>query len=280
MPTSIRTLISGKGNNLRRRLCPRLVLDPVFSLFHSIAPFLESSDPGSLPLAVTMPTMMVQPAAMRRLRLELETSRMRAALAPAGGVSKKPSPPRLCSAPSSSPAPLSARHAQGDTRLGHAQPSPFVISRPRHAAAQDDNKTSSISFSKGAQVRVRTPVATLRTGQRLVLWLGAVVVSAAEEEDGYLCVAYTHYKLPGCDPLGSVRVPKKDVKDMLLPATATSASAGSSTVTSSHSAAPPQGDQPTAAPVRRPTTAGKSPALLKKMEKEMRSKSDAILASW
>ncbi|TVU38943.1 hypothetical protein EJB05_12340, partial [Eragrostis curvula] len=231
-----------------------------------------------------MPSMMVQSAAMRRLRRELETSRMKAALAPAGRVAKKPSPPPLCSAPSSSsPTPRPARHADGDTRLGHERPSPFVISSPRHAAAPAENKNSSISFKMGTQVRVRTPVGTLCTGQRLVLWLGAVVVSAAEEDDGYLGVAYTHYKSPRTDPSGAVRVPKKDVKDMLLPkpavATATEASAGSSTVTRSHSAAPPQGDQPTAAPVRRPTTAGKSPALLKKMEKEMRSKSDAILAS-
>ncbi|TVU38926.1 hypothetical protein EJB05_12323, partial [Eragrostis curvula] len=227
---------------------------------------------------------MVQSAAMSRLRRKLQTSRTTAALAPAEGVAKKPSTPPLCHAPSSSPAPRPARHADGDTRLDRVPPSPFVFSRQRHPAEQDDNKNSSISFRQGAHVRVRTPVGTLCTGQRLVLWLGAVVVSAAEEEGGYLCVAYTHHKHPRTDPSGAVRVPKKDVKDMLmLPkpavATATEASAGSSTVTSSHSAAPPQGDQPTAAPVRRPTTAGKSPSLLKKMEKEMRSRSDAILAS-
>ncbi|TVU38913.1 hypothetical protein EJB05_12309, partial [Eragrostis curvula] len=165
-----------------------------------------------------------------------------------------------------------------------ARPSPFVISGPRHAAAAADIKNSSVTFGKGAQVRVRTPVGTLCTDQRLVLWLGAVVVSAAEEKDGYLGVVYSHYKHPRSDPSGAVRVPEKDVKAMLLPeaaiATATAASAGSSTVTISHSAAPPQGDQPTVAPVRRPTTAGKSPALLKKMEKDMRRKSDGILASW
>ncbi|TVU38920.1 hypothetical protein EJB05_12317, partial [Eragrostis curvula] len=209
----------------------------------------------------------LQSATMRRLRRELETSRKRAALAPARGVSKKPSPPRP------------ARCADGDTRL--------VISRPRHSGgakeATDMNK-SSFSISKGAHVRVRTPVGTLCTGQRLVLWLSAVVVSAAEEDDGYLGVAYTHYKHPCSDPLGAVCVPWKDVRDLVLPtaaiAIATSASAGSSTVTISHSARPPQGDQVTATPVRRPTTAGKSPTLLKKMEEEMRSKSDAILTSW
>ncbi|TVU38928.1 hypothetical protein EJB05_12325, partial [Eragrostis curvula] len=191
-----------------------------------------------------MPTMMVQSAAMRRLRRELETSRMRAALAPAGGISKKPSPPPLCSY-SPSPSPWPARHADGDTRLGHARPSPFAISGPRHAAVTAepaDVKNSSNSFRKGAQVRVRTPVATLRTGQRLVLWLGAVVVSAAEEaDDGYLGVAYTHYKHPVCDPSGAVRVARKDVKDMPLPeaAIATASATASSTVTISHPVSPP-----------------------------------------
>ncbi|TVU38893.1 hypothetical protein EJB05_12288, partial [Eragrostis curvula] len=220
-----------------------------------------------------MPSMMVQSAAMRRLRRELEISRMRAALAPAGGIAKKPSPPRLLPAPPDSSAPRPPRHAR---------PSLFVISGPRHAAAQADIKDSSISFRMGAQVRVRTPVGTLCTGQRLVLWLGAVVVSVAAE-DGYLGVVYTHYKHPGCDRSGAVRVPTKDVKDMLPPpaaaiATATAASAVSSTVTISHSASLPQGEA-TAVPARRPTTAGKRPSLLKKLEKEMRRKSDAILAS-
>ncbi|TVU38918.1 hypothetical protein EJB05_12315, partial [Eragrostis curvula] len=210
---------------------------------------------------------MVQSAAMRRLRRKLETSRMTAALAPAGGIAKKPSPPPLYSAPSTSPVPRPARHPDGDTPLGHERPSPFVISDPSHATAQNDYKSSSISFRKGAKVRLRTLVRTLCTGQRLVLWLSAVVVSAAEDEDD-----------------GYIGVPTKDVKDLLLTEaaipTATAASDGSSTVTISHSGSPPQGDQATAAPVRRPTTAGKSPSLLKKMEKEMRSKSDAILASW
>ncbi|TVU38962.1 hypothetical protein EJB05_12359, partial [Eragrostis curvula] len=163
--------------------------------------------------------------------------------------------------------------ATPDWATTHERPSPFAISRPRHAAAQPDNNSSSISFSKGAHVSVR-----------LVLWLGAAVVSATQEEDGYLGVAYTHYKHPSTDPSGAVRVPRKNVKAMPLPeaalATATAASAGSSTVTISCSARPSQGDQATAVPVRRPTTAGKRPSLLKKMETEMRSKSDAILASW
>ncbi|TVU38963.1 hypothetical protein EJB05_12360, partial [Eragrostis curvula] len=155
-----------------------------------------------------MPTMTVQSAAMRRLRRELETSRMRAALAPARGITKKLSPTRLFPAPTASSAPRPARCADG---LDHAPPSPFVVSHPCHAAAHAGG------FSKGEQVRVRTPVGTLSTGQRLVLWLGAVVVSAAEEEDGYLGVSYTHYKHPCSDLSGAVRVPKKDVKDMLPP---------------------------------------------------------------
>ncbi|KAK3125136.1 hypothetical protein QOZ80_7BG0600680 [Eleusine coracana subsp. coracana] len=199
--------------------------------------------------------MMAQSAAVRRLRRGLEARRMRGALAPAGAIAKKPSPPPLCS-----------------------PPAPAGIT------------SASLSFSKGAHVRVRTAVGTMRTGKLLVLWLGAVVVSAAaEEEDGCLGVVYTHYKNPRSSdhPFCTVRVPKNDVKNMPPPLaaaaaatdTAASAGGGCSDVTMSHSALPSllQGKVD---PALRPTVAGKKPALLKKMEGEVRSKSDAILASW
>ncbi|TVU38919.1 hypothetical protein EJB05_12316, partial [Eragrostis curvula] len=215
--------------------------------------------------------MMVPSAAMRRLRRELDTRWMTAALAPAGGITKKPSPPRP------------SRCADGDTRLDHAPPSPFVISR-----AMPPRRTTSASG------RARRCACARRWGRCAwgSAWCsGSAPSSSRPRKRGTVisasCTRYTHYKHPRSDPSGAVCVHEKDVKDMVLPeapvATATAASDGSSTITIvSHSARLPQGGQAqaTAVPARRPTTAGKRPSLLKKMEKEMRSKSEAILASW
>ncbi|KAL6656599.1 hypothetical protein ACP70R_004379 [Stipagrostis hirtigluma subsp. patula] len=203
------------------------------------------SPPPPPPFAPAMPTMMVQSAAMRRLRRELESSRTMPALAAKGGVAKKPSsPPPRCP--------------------------------PRTSPETADLKTSSIG--KGALVRVRTPVGTLRTGQRLVLWLSAVVVSAADEEEGYIRVVYNNAKLPREDPSGIACVSMNDVKNMPAAADAlgTDVSTGSSTVsTAGYSAHTSQGK---ATP--RPTVAGKKLPLLKKLQKEMKSSSKAITACW
>ncbi|KAL6656598.1 hypothetical protein ACP70R_004378 [Stipagrostis hirtigluma subsp. patula] len=203
------------------------------------------SPPPPPPFAPAMPTMMVQSAAMRRLRRELESSRRMPALAAKGGVAKKPSSP-----PPRRPARTSPETA--------------------------DLKNSSIG--KGALVRVRTPVGTLRTGQRLVLWLGAVVVSAADEEEGYVRVVYNNAKLPREDPCGVVRVSMNDVKNMPPAAAAlsTDGSTGSSAVTTTDCSAHPS--QRKATP--RPTVAGKKLPLLKKLEKEMQNCSNAITSCW
>ncbi|KAL6656604.1 hypothetical protein ACP70R_004384 [Stipagrostis hirtigluma subsp. patula] len=193
-----------------------------------------------------MPTMTVQSAAMRKLRRELESSRRMPALAAKGGVAKKPSSSASCLRPAAAPA---------------------------EAA---DVKTSSIG--KGALVRVRTPVGTLRTGQRLVLWLSAVVVSAAGEEEGYIRVVYNNAKFPREDPSGIVRVSTIDVKNMppAADAPSTGASTGSSAVTTTACSAHPS--QRKATP--RPTVAGKKLRLLKKLEDEMLSSSKAITSCW
>ncbi|KAL6656603.1 hypothetical protein ACP70R_004390 [Stipagrostis hirtigluma subsp. patula] len=213
-----------------------------------------------------MPTMTVQSAAMRKLRREVESSRRMPALAAKGGVAKKTS------------SPADRRHADGVTALAdHAQPSSSA-SCPRRAAAPagtTDLKNSDIR--KGAQVRVRTPVGTLRTGQRLVLWLSAVVVSAADKDEGYIPVVYNNAKLPREDPSGIVRVSMNDVKNM-PPAAAlsTGASTGSSAVTTTGCSAHPSQRKATA----RPTVAGKKLPLLKKLEEEMLSSSKAITSCW
>uniref|UniRef100_A0A0E0LL87 Uncharacterized protein n=1 Tax=Oryza punctata TaxID=4537 RepID=A0A0E0LL87_ORYPU len=114
----------------------------------------------------------------------------------------------------------------------------------------------SASFKKGDEVRVRTPVGRLgTTALRLVMWLGAVVVSDAD--DGHLEVIYNG-NFPRDDPFRAVRVAVKDVK---LPA-------------------PRPAPANMAAP--RPTTAGKSVPRLKMqmLEKEqLRANSEALLAS-
>uniref|UniRef100_A0A0E0AKI7 Uncharacterized protein n=1 Tax=Oryza glumipatula TaxID=40148 RepID=A0A0E0AKI7_9ORYZ len=85
------------------------------------------------------------------------------------------------------------------------------------------------------------------------MWLGAVVVSNADADDGHLEVIYNG-NFPRDDPFRTVRVAVKDVK---LPA-------------------------PRPAPAPRPTTAGKNLRRLKMfvLEKEqLRAKSEALLAS-
>ncbi|EAZ04074.1 hypothetical protein OsI_26213 [Oryza sativa Indica Group] len=116
-----------------------------------------------------------------------------------------------------------------------------------------------MSFNKGDEVRVRTPVGRLgTTALRLVMWLGAVVVSDAD--DGHLAVIYNG-NFPRDDPFRTVRVAVKDVK---LPAPRPAP-----TPTPANMAAP------------RPNTAGKSLPRLKMfvLEKEqLRANSEALLA--
>ncbi|KAK3125135.1 hypothetical protein QOZ80_7BG0600610 [Eleusine coracana subsp. coracana] len=167
-----------------------------------------------------MPSMTVPSAAMRRLRRERDCSRMKAAaLAVEGGISKKPAESLLVA------------------DIKKKNPSP-------------------VRFCVGARVRVRTPTRPLRSGGHLVFWLHAVVVDAGEEEDDdYIKVIYCgSYEHPDSDPMGVVRVLKKDVKNMVQRA----AASGSSDVTTSHSGA---GDEV----ARRPTVGGKTPTVLKKI---------------
>uniref|UniRef100_A0A0E0Q8X8 Uncharacterized protein n=1 Tax=Oryza rufipogon TaxID=4529 RepID=A0A0E0Q8X8_ORYRU len=115
-----------------------------------------------------------------------------------------------------------------------------------------------MSFKKGDEVRVRTPVGRLGTpALRLVMWLGAVVVSDADE-DGHLEVIYNG-NFPRDDPFRTVRVAVKDVK---LPA-------------------PRPAPTPANMAAPRLTTAGKSLPRLKMfvLEKEqLRANSEALLA--
>uniref|UniRef100_A0A0E0Q8X5 Uncharacterized protein n=1 Tax=Oryza rufipogon TaxID=4529 RepID=A0A0E0Q8X5_ORYRU len=117
-----------------------------------------------------------------------------------------------------------------------------------------------VSFKKGDEVRVRTPVGRLgTTALRLVMWLGAVVVSDSDADDGHLEVIYNG-NFPRDDPFRTVRVAVKDVK---LPA-------------------PRPAPTPANMAAPRPTTAGKNLPRLKMfvLEKEqLRAKSEALFAS-
>ncbi|CAN6183536.1 unnamed protein product [Urochloa humidicola] len=239
-----------------------------------------------------MPTMMVPSASMRRLRREgLEISRRRAALAPTGGgvATKKPSPPLPITFVLALPVPLPPRTssrppaprraADGDGALPErarpAVPS-TARSRSRHVGA-----SPAVVVGKGAQVRVRTRVGTARsTGQPIVLWLRAVVDSAAsDEDDGCLRVTYIYDingKLPRVARVAPSDVRLHDVAPLADGARGTAASSAgySSAVTSGR---PPQQSNKGAPSRPRPTVAGKKLPLLKKFEEEMKSRSDAII---
>uniref|UniRef100_A0A0E0I1C0 Uncharacterized protein n=1 Tax=Oryza nivara TaxID=4536 RepID=A0A0E0I1C0_ORYNI len=132
-----------------------------------------------------------------------------------------------------------------------------VVSKKPSGSGSPINKMS--SFKKGDEVRVRTPVGRLgTTALRFVMWLGAVVVSDADADDGHLEVIYNG-NFPRDDPFRTVRVAVKDVK---LPAPRLAP-------TPANMAAP------------RPTTAGKKLPRLKMfmLEKEqLRANSEAFLA--
>uniref|UniRef100_I1QB49 Uncharacterized protein n=1 Tax=Oryza glaberrima TaxID=4538 RepID=I1QB49_ORYGL len=131
-----------------------------------------------------------------------------------------------------------------------------VVSKKPSGSGSPINKMS--PFKKGDEVRVRTPVGRLGTpALRLVMWLGAVVVSDADE-DGHLEVIYNG-NFPRNDPFRTVRVAVKDVK---LPVPRPAPTLGN-----------------IAAP--RPTTAGKSLRRLKMQmleKKQLRANSEVLLA--
>ncbi|CAL5083196.1 unnamed protein product [Urochloa decumbens] len=258
-----------------------------------------------------MPTMTVPSAAMRRLRREgLEISRKRASLAPTGGVTaKKPSPPppntfvlALPAPPpprpspaahtttTRPPAPRRAAGGDGGARLERARPAvPHSASaRSRHggaaAPAQPEpvDTITSRRVGKGAQVRVRTRVGTARsTGQPIVLWLRAVVDSAAaDDDDGCLRITYSHDingKLPRVARVSPSDVRLHDVAPRAGGTAASSAGYSSAVTSDDRSARPAPKQSKAAAPRSRPTVAGKKLPLLKKFEEEMKSRSNAII---
>ncbi|EAZ40004.1 hypothetical protein OsJ_24442 [Oryza sativa Japonica Group] len=156
--------------------------------------------------------------------------------------------PRRSSPRSSRPIIHRAVDAKGKKPSGGSPPVNKMSSAPAAPA---------VSFQKGDEVRVRTPVGRLgTTALRLVMWLGAVVVSDAVDDTSR---SSTTAIFPRDDPFRTVLVAVKDVK---LP-----------------------GPRPAPTPANmvapRPTTAGKSlPRLKMQMleKKQLRANSEALLA--
>ncbi|KAL6639278.1 hypothetical protein ACP70R_023008 [Stipagrostis hirtigluma subsp. patula] len=137
------------------------------------------------------------------------------------------------------------------------------LPRPRLPLFPQASSYSS-SLGPGTAVLVRTRVSTLPTGQTLVLWLGAEVVSA--NVDGDYVVVYNG-DWPRGNPHAPVHVARHHVKLPPPPQSKPTSSAASSCTspTTAVTAAPKKEMQP--AP--RPTTAGKSVRLIRKLWPEM-----------
>ena len=115
-------------------------------------------------------------------------------------------------------------------------------------------------------VGVRTRTTTLKTGQVLVLWLKATVVSSTH--GGYE-VVYDGNR-PSGDPKGTILVPRHHVRVIKTSPSPTTP--------------PPSLSPPTAAqkketlPLARPTTAGKSVRLIRSLLPEMERQARAPLS--
>ncbi|RLN33669.1 hypothetical protein C2845_PM03G06870 [Panicum miliaceum] len=94
----------------------------------------------------------------------------------------------------------------------HASPRPPVVSRStppsRSAVSSARSPSASAHLRPGTAVGVRTRTTTLKTGEVLVFWLRAMVVSSTH--GGYE-VVYDGNWPPG-DPYGTVRVPRRHVR--------------------------------------------------------------------
>ena len=117
-------------------------------------------------------------------------------------------------------------------------------------------------------VGVRTRTTKLKTGQVLVLWLKATVVSSSSTHGGYE-VVYDGNR-PSSDPKGTVRVRRHHVRVIKTSPSPTTP--------------PPSLPPPTAAqkketlPAARPTTAGKSVRVIRSLLPEMERQARASLS--
>ncbi|KAL6639313.1 hypothetical protein ACP70R_023043 [Stipagrostis hirtigluma subsp. patula] len=246
-------------------------------------------------------------AAMRSIRRELQRRRPKP-LAPKKPAAKKPSAPPSGGArdpgrvppprPRQDPSPRFVTSLSRGTTVvpppRRPPPRPHASTRsspvaspsttpplPRPAASCSVAPAfAAETLRPGTEVLVRTRTATLRTGQVLVLWLSAVVVSAP---DGGYEIVYNG-KWPRGNPHALVHVARDHVKLPKLPRMPpppksklppSAASSRASAVTAL--AAAPKKEMK---PVPRPTTAGKSLRLVHKLWPEMELQPRAPLSGY
>ncbi|KAL6639317.1 hypothetical protein ACP70R_023047 [Stipagrostis hirtigluma subsp. patula] len=248
-------------------------------------------------------------AALRSIRRELQRRRPKP-LAPKKPAAKKPSAPpsggsREPGLPRRRPPRDGASSITSRSR-GSTAPTPLLRPLPPRASPRSSAVASlatlppppsrsgassagsacpaaaAAHLRPGTEVLVRTRTGTLPTGQVLVLWLGAVVVSATE--GGYEVVYNGEW--PRGNPFATVHVPRDHVKLpkrspaptqslQEVPPSAAS-SCASATATVAVAAAPKKEMKP--AP--RPTTAGKSIRLVRKLWPEMELPGRSILTGY
>nr|AGT15993.1 hypothetical protein SHCRBa_159_J23_R_460 [Saccharum hybrid cultivar R570] len=171
---------------------------------------------------------------MRSIHRELQCRKSKP-LAPTRSVAKKPTaPPRHgssdavqdpCPRPTHREVPSSTiSHCRGSTITDASQqPRPRASSRCTPATPPPPRTGPSSAGSvcraspgvpahlkPGTVVRVRTRTATLKTGQVLVLWLKATIVSSSTNGSGYEVVYDANW--PPGDPKGTVHVAPHHVK--------------------------------------------------------------------
>ncbi|XP_066375087.1 uncharacterized protein [Miscanthus floridulus] len=223
---------------------------------------------------------------MRSIRRELQCRKSKP-LAPTRSVAKKPSaPPRHgssdavqdpCPRPTHREVPSSTiSHSRGSTVTDASrQPLPRALSRctpatpspppPRTAPSSAGSACRAsprvpAHLKPGTVVRVRTRTATLKTGQVLVLWLKATILSSSTNGSGY-AVVYDANWPPG-DPKGTVHVAPHQVK-VINPSPSPTNPPQSLHPPAATVAATPKKEMP------RPTTAGKSLRLIRNLFPEM-----------
>ncbi|CAL5086692.1 unnamed protein product [Urochloa decumbens] len=222
---------------------------------------------------------------MQSIRRELQRRRPKP-LAPKSSAAMKqsalpPLPPRpqLQEVPSStaakSPPASAGTHAPRPPRpRPHPPPRPAAISRcstpPPLPSSTPSSTGSAISSTlraaddhlrPGTEVGVRTRTTTLRTGEVLVLWLRAMIVSPTN--GGYEVVYDGDW--PPHDPYGTVRVPRRHVR-MIDPSPTTQkpTSCAPSLCASATTATVAAMEKKDMKPAPRPTTAGKSLRLIRR----------------
>jgi len=149
--------------------------------------------------------------------------------------------------------------------------SPFTAPRCHlslHAAAAPLRPTlgTDENLRPGTAVGVRTRTTTLKTGEVLVFWLRATIVSPSPTRGGYEVVYGGDW--PRGDPYGTVHVPRRHVR-MIKPSSSPTTpplSRSSASLTTATAAAARNKET---RPLPRPTTAGKSLRLIRSLLPEM-----------